>query len=272
MIDWTGVPEARRAFCADYVAVAVEVVATPRRASARQGNILDDLAGLLRPGALEARACRAADPRLRQRAATLGGQLSADPSATSAMTEQLTWLRRSSAWTALSGPSGGDKTIDIGLALACRQVLLFPLDPRNHGLAGPMIARLVLADLARVLAERSGAPADCVVWINGYEVLGGNPVEPVIAHGVESGAATIVGTAAGAAAAALQGQVNVVVVCGRRPPDPGGQWTTVKGEPGPAAAGLLWHEAGLADDRPGALSVLVRGPVPRLLPGCRVVR
>jgi hypothetical protein len=271
MTDWTGVSEARRAFCADYVATAIEVVATPTTASAQQRNILDELAGLLRPGALDGRACRAADAPLRRRAATLGSQLCADPSATSAMTEQLAWLRRSPAWTALCGPSDGAKAIDIGLALASRQVLLFPLDPRNHGPAGPMIARLVLADLARVLAERSGAPADCVVWVNGYEVLGGTPVEAVIAHGVESGVATIVGTAAGPAAAALQSLVNVVVVRGRRPPGVGDHRTTVKGQPGPAGAGALCHEVGLDDDRAGALSLLVRGPVPRLLQSCRVV-
>lgn len=249
MTDWSGVSEARRAFCADYVATAIEVVTTPAptASSAQQRNILDELIELLRPGALEARACRS-DPRLRRRVAALGGQLHADPLATSAITEQLAWLRRSEAWAEMGGRSDGDKPIDIGLALARRQVLLFPLDPSNHGPAGPMIARLVLADLARVLAERSGAPADCVVWVNGDEVLGGTPIEPVIAHGPASGVATIVGTATGTAAAALEGQVNVIAVCGRPQPGLGGQ---VNGD---------------------ALSVLVRGPVPRLLQGCRVVR
>ncbi|HEX7994958.1 MAG TPA: hypothetical protein VF506_13635, partial [Streptosporangiaceae bacterium] len=56
MTDWTGVSEARRAFCADYIATAAEVVVTPATTSAEQQNILDELIGLLRPGALEARA------------------------------------------------------------------------------------------------------------------------------------------------------------------------------------------------------------------------
>jgi hypothetical protein len=212
----------------------------------------------------------------------------------------------------LCGPPDGDETIDIGLALARRQVLLFPLDPREHGPAGPMIARLLLADLARALAERSGAHADCVVWINGCEVLGESRIEPTIAFGADAGVTAIVGTAEGAAAAALQGQVNVVAACGppppglsgelnvigasdRRPPGldcgfnvvssglqpaglsgsagpPGNDRTTFRAEQGAVREGLLCREVGLDEGRAGAISVLVRRPNPRLLRGRRVAR
>jgi hypothetical protein len=256
MTDWTGVPEARRAFCADYIATAAEVVATPTTESAQQHNIVDELIGLLRPGALEARAAHLSNPRLRRRAAGLGIQHRADPSATRAMTDQFAHMRRSPAWTALCGQSDGAETIDIGLALARRHVLLFPLDPREHGPAGPMIARLVLADLDRALAERSGAPADCLIWINGCEVLGGSPIQAVFAHGPDAGVTAILGTSARAAAAALQGQVNVVAACGLPPSGLNGQLNV-------AASG---------DGRADALSVLVRGVAPRTMQGNRVVR
>jgi hypothetical protein len=242
MTDWTGVSEPRRAFCADYIATAAEVVVTPTTAPAQQHNIIDELIGLIRPGALASRAAHISDPRLQRRASGFGSQLAADPSATRAMSEQLACMRRSPAWTALCGQSDSDETIDIGLALARRQVLLFPLDPREHGPAGPMIARLVLADLGRALAERSGAPADCVLWINGCEVLGAGPIEAAIAHGSDAGVTAIVGSTAEAAAAALQDQVNVVATCG---------W------PLPAL---------------NALSVHVRQPIPRLLRGRQVPR
>ncbi len=103
--------------------------------------------------------------------AALASQLHADPSATTALAEQLAWLRRSASGAALCGPSSGAQSIDIGLALARRQVVLFPLDLRVHGPAGLMIARLVLADLSRTLSERAGAPADYLVWINGCDAL-----------------------------------------------------------------------------------------------------
>jgi hypothetical protein len=263
MTDGAGEGEARRAFCAEYIAAALEVMATSTTSPAEH-SILDDLVALLRPGGLDAWAGPAWDPRLRRRVAALASQLRADPSAMTGMAEQLACLCRSPAGAALRAPANGAPTIDIGLALARRQVVLFPLSPSEHGPAGLMIARLVLADLFCALADRSGAPADCLVWINGCEVLGESRIAALIGRCTEAGLATIVGTPAGTAAAALADQVNAVAVRGRPPPG----LTREAGLPG--CDGL--REVVPHHDSADALSMRVRGPVPRLLPGCRVAR
>jgi hypothetical protein len=240
MIDWTGEQETRRAFCVDYVTAALEVMTTSATAVAPGQNYLDHLSALFRPGALEASAARVPDARLRRRAAALAVQLRADPSATSVITEQLAGLRRSHAGAALHGPWDGAETIDIGLALARRHVVLFSLGLGEHSAAGLMIARLVLADVARVLTDRAGAPADCLLWINGCDAIGHSQIAAALTAQTQAGVATIVSTSAGTAAAVLEGQVNVV--------------------------------ATLADGRGDVLAVRVRGPVPRFLPDCRVAR
>ncbi|MGN6794269.1 MAG: hypothetical protein ACTHJW_17940 [Streptosporangiaceae bacterium] len=272
MTDWTQ-GHARRAFCADYVTAALEVIATSVTAR-EQYDILDDLVALLRPGALEARAARAVDPRLRRRVAALAGQLSADPSVTTGMAEQLSWLRRCPVADALRGPPDGAEAIDIAMALARRQVVLFPIDRHQHGAAALMIARLVIADLSRALGDRSGVPADCLIWINGCDALEDGRLATAIAFGSQAGVPTIVSTAAGSAGAALAGHVNVVMVRGGPP-----RGLTGLERPGDAGEGLLREQnhpvlpaALLNADRPDELSVRVCTPVRRLLVGCRVVR
>jgi hypothetical protein len=240
MIDWTGEYETRRAFSVDYVTAALEVMTTSATAGAPGQNYLDQLSALLRPGALEASAARVSDARLRRRAAALAAQLRADPSATSVITEQLAGLRRSHAGAALHRSLDGAETIDIGLAIARRHVVLFSLGLAEHGAAGLMIARLVLADVAHVLTDRAGAPADCLIWINGCDPIGDSQIAAALTAHTQAGVATIVSTSAGTLAAALEGQVNVV--------------------------------ATLADGHGDALAVRVRGPIRRLLPECRVAR
>jgi hypothetical protein len=279
MIDWGEGGQARRGFCADYVRSALEVIASRSAAAGasaagsavagRPHNTLDEMAALLRPGALQAQVGRQdrgpGDPPLRREVAVLASQPHAEPSATAGLAEQLARLRRSASGAALCAPSNGAKSIDIGLAIARRQVVLFPLDLRVHGPAGLMIARLVVADVSRTLSERSGAPADYLLWINGCDALDESTVAGAIARGSEAVATTIVCTASGTTAGALASQVNVAVVRGSEP-----------GVPGEV---LLCHHdsevlpaAPQAADRADALAVRVCGPVPRLMTGCRVAR
>jgi hypothetical protein len=149
--------------------------------------------------------------------------------------------------------------IDIGMALVRRQVVLFPIDLHRHGAAGLTIARLVLADLSRALADRAGVQADCLLWINGCDPLDRARIAAAIGCGSKAGVPTVVSTTAGAAAADLVGQVNVVVVRGRPP-------RNLTGLAGSLPVAL--PEPDSAD----ALSVRVRGPVARIVPDCRVVR
>ncbi|HEX5190221.1 MAG TPA: hypothetical protein VFW16_11800 [Streptosporangiaceae bacterium] len=173
--------------------------------------------------------------------------------------------------------------ISLARALAERQVVLFPLDPRSHGAGGVMIARLVVADLMRALGERAGAGADLLLWINGCEAMDADGVAALLETGRPAGVATMLSTADGAAAAELGAQLNVVVLRGRSPrgldgaQGNAGTWPARRA--GRAGETLLCHEGGdvlpavmLAARRADALSLLVRAPVPRIVASARVTR
>ena len=311
LIDMTGQAEAeaghaRRAFCADYAQAAFEVIAigagradtrTAAAAAHRQCGILDELAMLLSPGALQARlgqaAGPAADAALRNRVAALTSQVHGDQLAP--LAARLARLRRDPAGALLSQPppGAGTRAISLARALAARQVVLFPLDPRAHGASGAMVARLVAADLMRVLGERAGVTADCLVWINGCEAMDVAGLAAVVESCQAAGAATMLSTADAGAAAALAARLNIVIVRGRppqgltsqdapadRPRDSlasVGTWPA--GRAGLAGETLLCESGSdvlpagmLAERRADALSLRVRWPVPRIVTGARVAR
>ncbi len=311
LIEMTGLAEAEgghawRAFCADYAQVAFEVIAigagradtrTAAAAAHRQAGILDELAMLLSPGALRARlgqaAGPAADAALRNRVAALTSQVHGDQLAP--LAARLARLRRDPAGALLSQPppGAGTRAISLARALAARQVVLFPLDPRAHGASGAMVARLVAADLMRVLGERAGVTADCLLWINGCEAMDVAGLAAVLESCQAAGAATMLSTADAGAAAALAARLSIVIVRGRPPQGLTSQDAPVDrprdslasartwpaGRAGPAGETLL-RESGsdvlpadmLAERRPDALSLRVRGPVPRIVTGARVAR
>jgi hypothetical protein len=296
MLDWSEAGQAGRALCADYARTVLAVIAANARqvhpASPRpRTGVLDDLAAMLTPGALARRlrqeSWASPDAALERHVAALDGRLHADPAAAAAIAAQLGTLRRSAFGAQLcQAPSGtATSTIRLSRALAERQVVLFPLDAATHGAAAAMTARLVIADLARVLAGRGGVPADCLVWVNGCDVLGARPAVAG-GDGPRAGVATVLGTGSAEAARALAGAVNVVAVRGRPPrgmasqaPPPGYGPTAPAGQPALAGESSLTHQndhvlpaALLAASRADALSLLVRGPAPRLISGCQVAR
>ena len=126
-----------------------------------------------------------------------------------------------------------------------------------------MAARLAVADLAGILAERAGlgAPADCLVWINGCEAIersaAGRPAGARAAH--RDG--PLLSTTAGAAAARLAGHVNIVAVRGQAPPG-------LAGPPGVAASATAGVLAGPPGSPAAALaSAAVPVPGPASPPG-----
>jgi hypothetical protein len=311
LIDMTGLAEAeaghaRRAFCADYAQAAFEVIAigagradtrTAAAAAHRQVGILDELAMLLSPGALRARlghaAGPAADAALRNRVAALTSQVPGDQLAP--LAARLARLLRDPAGALLSQPppGAGTRAISLARALAARQVVLFPLGPRAHGAGGAMVARLVAADLMRVLADRAGLTADCLLWINGCEAMDVAGLAAVLESCQAAGAATMLSTADAGAAAALAARLNVVIVRGRPPQGltsqdapvdrPRDSLASVRtwpaGRAGLAGETLLCESGSdvlpadmLAERRADALSLRVRGPVPRIVNGARVAR
>jgi len=297
MMDWRGASHAQRQFCADYLNAALAVIAaTTAGPAAGPAAVLDELTGLLRPGALAARLRRVpgylhgSDPLI-GRAHDLAGQLDNDPALVTPMAAQLTGLRSTEPGRWLRPPRGGgplrgggpagrtgraepadtsafacpagrqwsdadEAPIDLGQALADREVVLFALDRRLHGRSAVMIARLVAADLVAILAERGalGAPADCLVWISGCEALDGRQLTALLAASAGAGTGVLLGTAAEPAAIRLAADVNVVIVRG---PAPQGL-AALLGSPGPAwpghdplaAAPVGWN-TGPASARPG---------------------
>ena len=228
-------------------------------------SVLDDVAALLREGSPE-------------------------------MAAQLTRLRRSPAGTLIRTALPGEEAIDLAQALAGRQVVVFPLGPRQQSQAGIMVAQLVIADLTRLLGGRAGVPADGLIWINGCETMDTTALAALAACGRRSGLATMLGSTGGPVTAALAGQVNVVVVRGQPPPGLAGQPAAPAGRTASSLSGTTWPagDAGvtaesLLDTKDGdvlpaalldagrgaradALSLLVREPVPRLVLAGRAAR
>ena len=112
--------------------------------------------------------------------------------------------------------------------------MLFGLDPRQQGQPAVMAARLAVADLAGILAERAGlgTPADCLVWINGCEAIdagaAGRPARARAGHR-DGRSAQHDRRQHGRR---LAGQVNVVTIRGRAPQGLAGQAAALAGPAG----------------------------------------
>jgi hypothetical protein len=288
MFDWRGMSQARCRFCAEYLAAALAVIAEAGP-TAGPVAVLDELAGLLRPGALAAAAGQMPGRRLESwplagRVRELAGQLDDDPALIAPVAGQLAALTASWFGARLrpGQPSAGDRpavrresAISLRRALADRDVVLFSLDRRLHGRCASMVARLVVADLTAILAEQGAlvASADCLVWVSGCEVLDPRQLTGLVGAGADAGAAVLLGTAAEAAATRLAGDVNVVMV--RGPAAPG--LAALLGPAGQARAAGLASGTGvttadLLGQRPDEFSLVVRSPTPRVLVRCRAAR
>lgn len=192
--------------------------------------------------------------------------------------------RSGSAGPSRCGSAG--TAISLSRAVADREVVLFSLDRRLHGRSAAAVARLAVADLTALLAGQAAqrATADCLVWITGCELLDPRRLGALVAAAAGSGTAVLLDTAAEPAAIRLASDVNVVVTSGPVPPSlaamlgaPAARASADVCGPGPAAAAMAGRRhAGAADEallaqRPGELSVLIRGPRPRVMLRCRAV-
>jgi hypothetical protein len=300
MTDWRASTHAEQRFCAAYLNAALAVIAlTPGPPGP---CVLSELTGLLVPAVMRARLATLAGAGARpgwheqalSRAAGLARQLEAEPGLIRPVAAQLGALRSASIGRWLVG--NGQEPISLSMVISQRRVAFFDLDRCLHGRAAIAVARLVVADLTAVLADRAalGVPADCLAWINGAELLDPRQLAALVAAGAASGTAVLLGTTACAAARRLASDVNVIVACGPVPPplaamlgQPSGS-TGGQGRP-PAATGAAGRRLGRAIVRPEAdnaavradelvaqhpdeLSVLVRAPSPRALLRCWAVR
>jgi hypothetical protein len=295
MIDWAGTPDQYRRTCAAYLTDAFAVLA------AAPGDprlpILDDLAGLLTPAALEARLGRVPGyyPRraaLADRVGVCIRQAEADPAALSTAAEVLPHLRASALgqWLA-PGPAA---RISLGQVVRDRAVAAFWLDRAVHGESAGMIARLVACDLIAVGAELSRIPVggDALAWIHGCEALDDRLLADLVAAGAGAGLAVLLSTTSAAAAERLSGSVNVLLAHGPAGPAVAARFAELAAPAtDPAAAGIPGGGTAVPPGYPlpingrrpvdgrslltashAEFGLLVKGPRPRVLPRCRSVR
>jgi hypothetical protein len=274
MIDWAGAGHARQLFCASYLNLALTLISAGTADGGVGGRrVLEQLNALMEPGALRARFAGLNDRPpaaglLADRVSELAAQVDADPSILGAVAVQLAELGASVVGP-VPAPSAGAGPISLAAALAGREVVHFALNRHLLGRAASMVARLAIADLIDHLTEFGdlGCRADCVVWINGCEVIDQGQLAALVTLGGRTGTAVVLGTASGRVAARLATEVNVVAVRGVTPAGLAAE------EPGLADSALEEMRAVLADlHGPGCrdvLSLWVLRPKLRLLAGCR---
>jgi hypothetical protein len=224
MIDWSDVSDQQRRSCSAYLTDALAVLAAAP--GDRRVPVLDDLADLLTPAGLRARAAlippyhRRRDV-LADRAAVSAGLLQADPAIVAATAEQLATLRESAPgrWLRPEPPEPGridPVRISLGQTIRDRAVALFSLDRAAHGSAAKMIAALAVADLIAVGAELEDmlVPGDGLIWINGCEGLGQQAqselIAPLMDKGRTAGMAVVVSTTTAAAHSLAAGAAVLV--------------------------------------------------------------
>ena len=254
MIDWDPVNDHARRACAAYLndlfAVAAAAPGDPRL------PVLDDVAALLTPPALLARA-RQVPPYhpqrgpLGERVRVSAGLLEADPAAAMFLAGELTGLRASPLGRWLRPGAPGAAQISLPAVVRERAVAFFPLDRPRYGRAAPMIANLVALDLTAAFAEswRLGTAGDGLAWLGDGDAFAAPALARLISTGAQAGLATVVSAACGAGAAAAVEQIaalaNVVVIRGpgirgwpgfpSAPP-----WPPMSSRSWPGARGSTW--------------------------------
>jgi len=274
MIDWAQAPDSARlggqACLADVCAVAGAAPAGPGVA------MLDDVAGLLRPGALAARMERV--PPYHPRRLSLAGQvvltselLAADGSMASFIAGQLASLRASPLGRWLGPAPAGEPglAISMGEVVRTRGVVLFSLDRAAHGWPADTIASLVAQDVTDVYARlhRAAIGGDGLAWFGQCETVDPQALAGLVGAG--PGLATVLSTSAAAAVGRLADQVSVLVLHRLDDHSLAGRlaWLTGKrlvpaglssGRAAPAAAG--WPEPGGAPVEAGDAAAGGAGP------------
>jgi len=217
MLDWDRAPDSARlgaqACLTDVFAVAAAAPADPDMA------VLDDVAGLLRPGALAARMDRV--PAYHPRRLSLAGQvvltaelLTSEGSMAAFVAEQLAGLRASplGRWLGPAPAAEPGLAISVGEVVRTRGVALFSLDRATNGGAADTIAGLVAQDAAAVYARlhRAAIGGDGLAWFGQCETVDPQALAGLVGTG--AGLATVLSTTAAAAVGRLAAQVSVLVV------------------------------------------------------------
>jgi hypothetical protein len=290
MIDWGGLPTARRRGCAAYLA-ALFAVRAAGAAVPGQPSLADALT-MLSPAALRDR-LRLVPPDHPQRAdlagrvAAVTAQAEADPAPLATVTGQLSRLLTAPAgrWLGADGPP-----FSLAQVLRDRAVYLIDL-----GLAGPfaaMLARLLVVDLLGLCADLRavGVAGDGLVVLHPAELTGRAALVELVAWGGQAGMGVVLSTTQPQAAVSLAGHVGVLAVHQVSDPALAAALAAQMGWPGvsrsPAASpsapasgrrappvpGAGVSPESLLDLRSDEFTLLVRGgPYTRIQPRCRAV-
>jgi hypothetical protein len=265
VIDWAQAADSVRLGCraclTDVFAVAEAAPGDPAVA------VLDDVTGLLRPGALAARMERVPPyyPRraaLAGRAAMTATRLAADTAVVAFVAEQLTSLRASplGRWLGACPATAPGPQISLDEVVRERGAVLFALDRAAHGRAADTVAHLVAEDLTEVYAglRRTAVGGDGLAWFGQCETVDPQALAGLISVGADTGLATVLSTTSAPAVGRLAEQASVLVLHRLDDRALAGQlaWLTGRrlvpadlpsAHPAPAPAG--WPEPGRA---PGA--------------------
>lgn len=171
LIDWSQAAEAMARTCRGWLA---DLLALARAAPAHPGAaVLDEVTGLLGPGALAAWQARspAGHSDLAARCRALAAQLDADRSAAEFLADQLAAVRGSAPGRWLCpDPARGGARITLADAARRRGVVLFSLSRPRDGQAATAVAALVARDLAGYARRCApGLPPDGLAWFAGCD-------------------------------------------------------------------------------------------------------
>jgi hypothetical protein len=292
MINWSGTSDHYRQSFAAYLRDVFELIeAAP---ADRRIPVLDDVAHLLDPLALEARMAQVPDyhPRraaLADRIRTSASLARAEPEMLMTASSQLAQLRQSpiGRWLrpAPAAPSGaGGGPIDLGRVVRERAVVLFSLGSAGDGSAAARLAWLIGQDILatdRDLRE-IGIDGDGLAWFDHCEGLPQHTLRELISRGSEAGLPVMLTTTSARAAAGLAAQVSALVIHRMPDPDSAAQFAAQTGErlvpeawaapgepeltPVPQVPATTLQELGR-----GRFTLVVRQPAGRLVTAARTV-
>ena len=225
MLNWSGtIDHYRRSFAAYLTDVFELIEAAP---ADPRIPVLDDVAHLLDPLALEARLEQvplhhARRPQIAERARVSVSQARTDPALLMTAASQLAQLRASplGRWLRPAG-SAARAHIDIGRVVRERAVVLFSLGSAGHASAAARLAWLVGQDILAADEDLCdiGVDGDGIAWFDHCEGLPQPMLRDLISRGAEAGLPVVLTTTSARAGAGVAGQVNALVI--HRMPDAG---------------------------------------------------
>ncbi len=296
MINWSGTIDHYRRSFASYLRDVFELIeAAP---ADRRIPVLDDVAHLLDPLALEARMSQvpAYHPRhaaLAERIRTSASLARDDPAVLMTAASQLAqlrespfgrWLRPAPATTGGAGGRAGGGHIDLGRIVRERAVVLFSLGSAGHASAAARVAWLIGQDILATDGDlrEIGIDGDGLAWFDHCEGLPQHTLRDLISNGAEAGLPVMLTTTSARAASGVAAQMNALVI--HRMPDPESA-DQFAAETGQRLAPEPWAEPGDPELVPvprvsaatlqglgrGRFTLVVRRPDGRLVTACRTV-